>query len=273
MIESNLFTKSLHLMDIDFLINSVIIEYDLSKANINILLYYKAISEDLYCELYNADRMTRQITIGNMMKDPNISQIISNGFVEARRLFFDANSIQDQDVLGIKKDAIYLLRKANFTKFDNLEFKEKNFYTSFYNIRSQRKEMYYCKDPITGEEKLDIKGINDDSLIYHKDYFMEFLLVLFETAQVDICAAIDILNTFTGKYLSRQLDLGYYRNFDSESAYTLHSNMSSIFGYKAMNLVTQDLGVLDINYNATILRELFKIYSKQYFSTNRKPRC
>lgn len=277
MIMSDLYQRSLYLMDIDFLINSVIIEYDLSKANINILKYKKMISDELYTELYNADRMTRQVTIGNMMKyDQKIFNAIESGFVEARALFFDANNIEDKDVLSIKKDAIFLLRKANLTTFDNLVFNEKNLYTSFYNINpgpGNKKEIYYCRHPLTKQEYVDIKGIKDEVLYKHKEYFLEFLMVLMECMETDPEEAIYILDTFIDKYLKRELDVGYYRNFNSESCYSLLPTMSDQFSIRSEVLSDIDKMYVDISYNLSILRELKKIVSKNYFLTHKKPRC
>ena len=98
--------------DIDYLIGSFIREYDIAKANINILLWKGLISIDQYNFLYNAYRMTRQITIGKMRaSNPELGTALDAGVLEVKKLFFEANDIQDHEVLAIKNDAIYLINK------------------------------------------------------------------------------------------------------------------------------------------------------------------
>ena len=55
--------------DMDFLFSTYIREYDISKANINILLYKEMINKEEYQKLYNAPRMYRQKSIGYLLKD------------------------------------------------------------------------------------------------------------------------------------------------------------------------------------------------------------
>ena len=270
MLVSDLYKKTLYIADIDFLINNTIYEYDLAKANISILRQANVITESFYQEMLNADRMTRQVTIGKLYRNnETIRTTLDNGFIEARRLLFDSNNIEDKDVLSIKKDAVFVLKRLSNTKFyEYLDFKEKNLYTSYYKISSQKKELYYSKHPVTGEEKLDVKGINDESLIYHKDYMIEFLLVLFETVQIDIVDAIGMMNRFMEMYKAKQLQPGFYRNFNTESKYTIGNGY-----YLADNVSTDMLPIINISYNDILLRDLYKILAKQYFLTYKKPRC
>ena len=252
--------------NIDFLLNNYVREYDISKANINILLHRGLIKEDLYNFLKQSDRMVRQVTIGKMMaNNPSLSDELKSGIIEAKKKFFEANDIQDYEVLSIKNDAIYLINKIpQITKFDNIEFMCKNIYTSYYKIFNV--EYYYYFDIVTGVEKLDVKGIGDDKLEYHKNHFLEFLLVLFNSAQVDnIKETIELINIFSNKYLNMELDIGYYRDFNASSLYTL----KRILKYSSLHakfLPEKHKDVLDISHNYNILRELYKIYTSIYFN-------
>ena len=137
---TELYKKTLYLLDIDFLINTTIYEYDLSKANISILRQYGLITDDLYNTLYAADRMDRQVFIGKLQKnDRNIAKALEDGFIEVRRLFFMANGLEERDILSIKKDAIFTFKRCmNLRVAEWLDFKEKNLYTSYYHIPSQK---------------------------------------------------------------------------------------------------------------------------------------
>ena len=67
----NLYDKKNYLNPIPYLFSDIR-EYDISKANINILFAKGIIDEDKYKYLYNLPRMDRQYTIGNMCKNKNI---------------------------------------------------------------------------------------------------------------------------------------------------------------------------------------------------------
>ena len=276
MIRSDLYQRTSYLLDIDFLINNTIYEYDLSKANISILRESNIISEDFYCQMYNADKKKREVIIGNMIKkDKRVGDTLEAGFVQARQMFFDANDVVDNDVLAIKKDAIFLLRPANYTHFLNkLDFAQKNLYTSFYKIPSSRLELYYCRHPVTKEEKLDVKGLGKLQIPLHESYMLEFLSVLFFLAETDLLDAIDTISRFIELYKRREIDLGFYRTFDPNSKFVIASSMNACDRFLADYLTNEtDKQYLDISYNLAILQELYKIIAKQYFLTTRKPRC
>lgn len=252
--------------NIDFLLNNYVREYDISKANINILLHRKLITEDLYNFLKQSDRMVRQVTIGKMLRDnPSLSEELKNGIIETKQRFFEVNNIQDYEVLSIKNDAVYLINKIpKITKFDNIEFACKNIYTSYYKIFNV--EYYYYFDIVNNIENIDIKGIGDDKLEYHKNHFLEFLLVIFNSAQVDdIKETINLLKIFSDKYLKMGLDIEYYRNFNASSLYSL----KPIMKYSSVNakfLPEKHKDIIDISHNYNILRELYKIYTSIYFN-------
>ena len=130
-----LFDKVNYTADISYLTNVFIYEYDISKANINILYTKNVISKEIYDYLYNAERMTRQVYVGKLCKDVSISNILKAGIIEAKKMLFEANNIQDRDILSIKNDAVFIINKklAN-TEFGLIKFMKKNVYTSFYKI-------------------------------------------------------------------------------------------------------------------------------------------
>lgn len=262
---SNLYQNINYSAKVDYLISVYIREYDISKANINILLKYKAISLEDYNYYYSLDRDSRQKQIGLLqLSNPIIKDTLKNGIIEAKKYFFEANDIQDYEILAIKNDAIFLINKiAQYTQFDNILFNCKNVYTSFYRLSN--KEYYYLYDPINKIENLDIKGIKKDALFYHKQYFLDFILTIFETAQTSqIDDVISILKNFYIQYINKSLDIRYYRRFDAESVFEL-PNISKYTTFKAASLSQKYLDNVDISYNLNILTQLIKIYSGIYF--------
>jgi hypothetical protein len=267
---SDLYINSSYLAPIDYIISSYIREYDISKANISILLYKGIFNQEQFNYYARMDRNSRQVQLGCLQRDnPIIKDAINNGFIEIMQLFFEANDIQDHEVLSIKKDAIYLINKIpNVTKFNNLEFVCKNLYTSFYKIR-KKTELYYYYDNVTHNEYLHTKGMKG-VVALHEKYFLEFLLVLFNSAQIDpIEDCIDLIQSFYNKYINLELDVGYYRNFNNLSDYTLKIK-SMINRFNATFLPDNvDKRCLDISYNMNVLMDLYKIYSNVYFQQKR----
>lgn len=252
MIQKTNFTK-----DISFLINRNIYEYDISKANINILLHANVIDNKTYTRLYNASREERQKEVGIMiLKDSNIYNIINTNIKNMRNKLIEVNNIYDDDILSAKNDALFIIdKKPKITKFDNIEFVLKNVYTSFYKIDSL--ELYYFCDTANGIEKLDVKGIADNALVKHNEYLLDFFKALFETIQYNINDAVIMLRQFYTDYINNKLDVGYYRNFDSSSMYTLnvYNNIyNSISPPSSIEYINKD-------YNLNILRDMWQIVS------------
>lgn len=253
--------KDNYLAPISYLISNYIREYDISKANINILLYKGLISEDLYDELYSLPKKEREVRVGLLIKyDQNLNKELSKGFGEMRRLFFEANQIQDYEVMAVKKDAIYLVgREAQVTAFKNVEFVCKNVYTSYYNLGV---EFYYYLDT-KQMEKLDIKGISDNMLYLHDPFMLDFLRYIFSLAQNG--AFVDAMNDIRGFYnqmVSYQLSLGYYRELNNRSLFRSRTVIDGNRIYLSSIGDKFDIKqALDASYNLGILRNLYSIMS------------
>lgn len=247
--------------DYNLILNSFIREYDISKANINALYQRGVISKSQYDNLYNTDKQTREKTIGLMIrKDQNIYKEIQNGIIDAKRDLIISNGIEPEDIVSIKNDAVFIKnQKLEYTKFGMMDFKLKNIYTLF--IKINKYEFYYYYNSYNNEEKLDIKGINDDNLKIHKDYFIDFLLALFNTLQIDgIIKAVNMLKNFSIMYINRKLNINYYRKFNSESNFDLqyyNNTWSSIY--------VSDINLIDIRFNYEILRDLYGVLISYYF--------
>ena len=243
----------------NIILNSFIREYDLSKANINALYSRGVIDKAMYDNLYSADKAIREKQIGLMIRsDKNIYKEIQAGIMEAKRNLILSNNIDLEDIVSIKNDAVFVMNnKLENTTFGLMDFKLKNTYTIY--IKINRYEFYYYFNSYNQEEKLDVKGINDNKLEYHRNHFMDFLLALFNTLQVDsIIPAVNILQNFSLAYINRQLDPNYYRKFNSESNFDLLNGYSS-------DVYVSDINLIDIRYNYEILRDLYGVLLSFYF--------
>ena len=108
-----------------YFINTFIREYDLSKANINALLYTKRISVEDHKTYLAMDRNERETKIGLWIKkDKSVYKDIQKGIIEAKRRLVFANNIEDSEVVSVKNDAMFIAgRNLASTIFPPFEFK------------------------------------------------------------------------------------------------------------------------------------------------------
>lgn len=245
----------------NLILDSFIREYDISKANINALYSRGIIDKSTYDNLYNSDKAIREKSVGLMIRrDQNIYKEIQHGIMDAKYQLITSNLIEPEDIVCIKNDAIFIKNhKLEQTTFGLMDFKLKNTYTIF--VRINRYEFYYYFNSYNGEEKLDVKGISDDKLIRHKEYFMDFLLALFNTLQTEgIISAVNILQNFSLSYIKRELPIEYYRKFNSESDFDLIGDDNIWSTIHATNI-----NLIDIRFNYEILRDLYGLLLSYYF--------
>lgn len=254
----SLVNKSHYTLNIPYLISRYIREYDISKANINILLYKKYIDIDVYNLLYNMEKMDREVYVGKMIKlYPEVQQILSDGILEMRQNFVKANNILDMDILSIKNDAIYVIDKiAPITKFGNVEFRLSNVYTSY--IKLLKYEVYYFNDSINNLETIDIKGINDSKLLLHQNHMISFICeVLSGLESGNLKDLFSYFNIFFNDYINMKLDLGYYREFNPNSKFVTKQIGGRRYAFDSIS--EEHRNVLDNSYNLQVLRELYRI--------------
>ena len=254
---SNLYQKINYAAPTKAIVSTNIYEFDIAKANINILLYYGVIDVETYTRIYNLDRYNRQRTVGILLKNKEYSKILSAGIIEFKRRFFEANNIQDSQVLLIKNDAIYLIDKLpTVTKFDNVEFVCKNKYSSFYKL--EHLELYYNLDLVQDIETLDIKGISDIVYASHKDYMIDFLkAVCYEVQVSGYHSALSMLSNFANQYLSCNLPIEFYRELNPRGVFRL-KKMGPFSDYHLQYIMDTGITVNDlaIECNMKVLNQM-----------------
>lgn len=256
-------SKKTYLSDIPFITNHFIYEYDISKANLNILFTKNMISKENYDIISQFGRGQREIYFGNLQrKNPEISQVLSDGLTEYRKRFIQDNNLNEMNVLSIKNDAFFIIDTIpKYTKYDNVEFKLKNTYTSYYHIN--KLEMYYYLDIINDREIIDIKGIDDKKLLLHQNYFISFLCSVFDSIQTGyIEESINIVNTFHEQYINKKLEYGFYREFNSDSLYRL--SFPNGMQWLSIAIDNNSFEYLNIGNNLNIIRELYAIINIIY---------
>lgn len=225
-----------------FLSCSDIIEYDISQAGYNISKRYGLLTKKQEKKLTDLSKKGKHYEIGWMQKhDPEFKKALKQAFIDMREEFFVANNIEDDDILSIKKDAIFLLRSCDVVKFDNVEFKDKNRYSTFLNLNNC--EYYY-----NAYEKLDVKNINDDIVAKHNNYMNNFIMLMckhIETSTEHI--QLRYIRRFIDKYKMLELPVNYYRQYDKKSHFELLEGGDDNFPYDSYWEDKKE--DLDISYN------------------------
>lgn len=244
--------------------NTLIQEYDISKANINILLYKGLLTRERYEYLFNLPKKIREITVGLMQKNTLYRDAIKEGIIEFKEKFFKENNIKDSDIISIKNDAVFIKGiKPLKTKFYNVEFVLKNEYTTFMNIDGI--EIYYNIN--TGI--IDLKGISGDRIELHK-FFIDSIKNIVEFASLnayDDC--FFYIRDLYNKLCNKELPIEYYREFNPLSEFLIDSR-NTYMGYKLnyKSLPEDYKRYMNISANEKFLRELSIVCIRLFLKNN-----
>lgn len=267
MSHSSLWAKANYQSGTHFLIDGLIREFDITKANISVLRDANVLSESQYQYFLQCPKMEREIAIGKMEgNNPEISKIKKEGIAQARKAFIELNDIQDSEILAIRNDSIAVVgnRPINILQVsDRVFFREDGRFTSYYHLGII--DYFYYANIIDGVEHLAIKGMNDDAIRLHWNFMLDLLNELFYRAQFEgVKSSIPILNSVYKQYISRELPVGYYRELTAQSMYRLY-NMSMISEIYIDMVTEHEKPLLNISTNEEVLRELNRIFASIYF--------
>lgn len=264
---SLLWDKFHYIANIDCLTDFPIRSFDMRKANISVLRESNQISEEQYNYLFNADKIEREIYIGKLIGNkPELSAILSNGIKQAKKLFFEANSIEDVDVLEINNDAVYIIGYkpvAVQQVSQYIYFKLEEEYTAFYRVKNI--SYYYDYNTVTRKEVLRAKGLGETGTALHSQYMLDFLKELFKTAQMSgYEQAIRLLSIFYRNYVNKLLPIEYYRELNPQSMFRIDIESKAGAAYYSEIANPMHRQYVDISYNEMILREFNKLLSYLY---------
>lgn len=265
--EMNLWYKSNYMIDVPLLINASITEYDISSANITMLLSYGLITQEDFNAYKNMPKSMREISIGKLGKEPNgqlnqfgmnVQHYIAQGIERARHELFAKNHIKDESVVRIAKDAVYInggiLPYTSFDLNNNgviCVFVPKNYYNIMINLKPVT--IFINDNPMTDSLKVDVVGINDNLLYLHQP-FLEFVCNLVSNVQRSGKEyAFNIYNSFYEDYVNMRLPVGYYREFNANSGFRIKHTER----YTIDSATEGDKDKIDINYNLSLLRTLY----------------
>ena len=259
---SSLYRKDNYLnKNISILSGKTIIEYDLKSANTSLCSEYHLLPQSQIDAIAALPRTQRVVKIGKLCrKNKEFNEGLKKAFIDIRRRFFESNNIQDEDILCIKKDAIFCLRRCPNNKFGPCLFREKNFYSSYLYLPPLY--VYYKSSFRPDKRVICVKGISDEVLTLHEDYMLKFLMKIFTYIEGGNRKALyRYFSDFVTGYKHRLLDPGYYREFNQNSKMISDDGVTfydddTFIPYEGHEKVNH----LNIDYNfANVLIPLMKI--------------
>lgn len=262
----DLWSQSLYLAPYDYIIDTHIVEYDMEKANINVLCSKGAISRETRDGLLNVPKMSREVAIGRMIRrEPQLQEILAQGIMEAREVLFQKLHLKDENVLSIKNDAVYVIYDGVVPSIQPVQidefvrFRPKGTYSSFYKIF--RKEFYYDYDPVTQKEGLDIKGIGDYGIETGKSFICLLCDIFYIALVQGPAAALKKCNEVYLSFIKKEYPIEYYRRLDSQAQYDI-VDLSQYCKFQADMLAPSDIYAVDISYNASVIRLLISYFTQ-----------
>lgn len=276
---NTIYTQTNYTSPIYCVVGRYIYEYDIKHANISILHQAGEISDRTFDILQRCSKIDREIMIGKMLEKNSskdavrLMNILDQGFMEARKNIIVSNHIEDEYILLTRKDSIFVLdRKLDITKFGEIEFVLKNIYTSYYNLLLNNLMIFYGKKEIgfmQHEPYLVIKGISQDMQLLHKNYMIKAITRFIDMAEnTALDTVIFELKEFMQKYRNRELDIGYYREFNAFSRFHITVVINGLITEYGIADVSdiEDPHNLNIGFNYEVLVRLFQIFLRRYLS-------
>lgn len=237
-------------------ISGRITEYDISQANINMLIHYGKIDRKQYEYLSKLPKHYREVEVGLLIKqDIEYYNCIEQGIIAFKIKLFEYNKIDISEVVRIANDAVFINRSTDlkYTLFDNVLFKKKSVYNSM--IVLDRIIVFFWYD--NNGMNIEVKGLNENAKLLHLDYMLSFIAnVMYLIERVSINDAIRFVSEFYDEYINLRLPIEYYRELNPESLYK----------HKETDFYLFDISIddVDINYNLYIIREIWSILLTKY---------
>lgn len=207
--------------NIPFLFNSEIYEYDMKEAGFSLIQEFGLLPEMVIDNLKKYKKEQRKIEIGMLQRDSQeFTKNLNQAFKDARYSFFVKNDIEDNDIVAIKKDAIFLNRKIKHEEFGKyIDFRIKNKYSAYVGVLDNI-ELYYVPGDMDMPGRIDVKGINDDKVKLHEGYMLELMAKFIHRMQSRPHEEVTrYMRDIIDKYKRKELDIGYYREFSFRSKF------------------------------------------------------
>lgn len=237
--------------------NKYCIEYDMKSAGLSLCKQFNLLPSDVISDLEkNYKKSDRDKKLGKLqIKNDSLRNGLKQAFVEGRRLFVEANDIEDDDIITIKKDAIFVNKICEHLEFGKyIKFVNKNQYTSFIRFPNKIEIFYFCG-------KIDVKGIGDTNIHKHDNGIIKILSSFFKKIESeDISSVRRFMKSVIDKYKFKELPIECYREFNAQSLYTVFDEDGEVCNFDDYWVDKIDDVILNYNWENIILPLLKIIY-------------
>lgn len=200
--------------NIEYIFNAEIIEYDMQDAGFSLIRQFKLLPDSKIRELSSIPKGTeRHVAIGKLQRDDKaFSEALTAKFAEVRKVFIATNDIKDDDIISVKKDAIFTIGQQQRLKFGVVQFIAKNYYSSYIRFPLINDlEIYFSSD------KMDLKGMGDNAVNRHRLYMISFLRKMISMIESHDQSSKRYIKKFIDNYKYHNLDEEYYIEFNNVS--------------------------------------------------------
>lgn len=205
----------------DYVFNSHIIEYDIQSAGLSILKKSGALDENQVNTLGHMSKESQNISIGIMTRDSDqFRDILKQGFADARKGFIEANNLQEQDIVCVKKDAIFTTVKCNTLVIDGIKFRDKTRWRSY--LKLGRVEFFY-QDKL----KYQVQGLGDAAIDYHRDGWITTLITVVDKVSNADRSVKNYIMGVIDKYKRGELPERFYHVFKADP-----TEINELYNYK-----------------------------------------
>lgn len=214
--------------NIEYLFDTDITEWDIQDAGFSLIKQFNLLSEEEIKRLTKLEKgKPRHIEVGKLQRDnKEFAEALNNAFVEARKIFIQTNNLSDDNIISVKKDAIFTTGNINRVKFGQVIFSPKHTYSSYLRFSNIHNiEIYYS------DQGMDFKQINDDVIKRHRIYTVEFLKKFIQKMESKDPSIKRFMMNYIMNYKSLEMDEEYYLEFNNKS-----NNINPLFNYREIIL-------------------------------------
>jgi hypothetical protein len=226
------------------IINLPIYEYDITAAGFSMIREFKLLPKEDRQYLATLTKRQRNIEIGMMtLKNRQLLREIEKNLKQVMLDFRTKNDIQESDIVSIKRDALYTLKRAkhlNFGKY--IKFRKESKYSSFQQLAG--KEFYYS----SWDDVMTIKGLSKEVITKHEQFLLKDIKAFMKLAEsLSPSSYLIKLDQYRKKYIEKELPIQTYCHLADPCGYLLNSDLS------LSDLVIENDGVdineIDISFN------------------------
>jgi hypothetical protein len=134
-------------------------EYDLADAGMSVVRSGRLLPARRVSELEALPKAERVVAVGRICAvTPGLAEALNEGIASARKLFLEANSMSEDDVLAVRRDAVSTINlRADALEFGEYHWRQKAKWSSYLRLERSRRRTELLWS--SWDHKMDVKGV------------------------------------------------------------------------------------------------------------------